>query len=238
MNKADRFFTSEERKAISDAVARAELKTSGELVVMVVDRSSVYREAAVFGGFVLAGVLAMVVELAINGLLAAGRDWEAAQGAATHWYAAAQGAELWTFLPLLLLAYLPCRIVCSRFEGLRLLFVPPRRREEAVVESSLRLFRERGLDRTRDATGVLIYFSLAERRVRVLGDRGIDAALTADGWRRLADRLSAAVRAGRAAVEVAAVVDELGDLLGQRFPRRADDTNELPDDVVVAKGEE
>ena len=98
------------------------------------------------------------------------------------------------------------------------------------------MFHVRGLDRTREATGVLIYFSLAERRVRILGDRGIDAALTAEGWRRLADRLSAAVRAGRAVVEVQAVVDELGDLLGQRFPRRADDVNELPDEVQTGEG--
>jgi putative membrane protein len=237
MNKADRFFSDEENKAISAAVARAERKTSGEIVVMVVDRSSLYREAAVFGGFVLAGVVAMAIELALNGFLSLGRDWSAAQGAATHWFSAAQAAELWTFLPILFLAYLPCRLLCTRVEPLRLFFVPHRRREQAVVQNALRMFHLKGLDRTRDATGVLIYFSLAERRVRILGDRGIDTALTAEGWRRFADRLSVAERAGRAAVEVQAVVDELGELLGQRFPRRADDTNELSDEVQVVQGD-
>ena len=72
--------------------------------------------------------------------------------------------------------------------------------------------------------------------MRILSDRGIDAALTAEGWRRLADRLSAAVRAGRAAVEVVAVVEELGDLHAERFPRKDDDTNEFPDDVQTADG--
>ena len=113
MNKADRFFPDDERAAISAAVARAELKTSGEIVVMVVERSSLYREAAVFGGFVLAGVIAMFIELALNGLMSHGQDWSAAQGAATQWLSAAQTAGLWTFLPILLLAYLPCRILCS-----------------------------------------------------------------------------------------------------------------------------
>lgn len=237
MNKADRFFSDGENKAISAAVERVERKTSGEIVVMVVGHSSAYREAAVFGGFALAGAVAMLIELALHGFLTPGRDWSAAQGAVTHWFSAAQAAELWTFLPILFLAYLPCRILCTRVEPLRMLFVPPGRREQAVVENSLRMFHARGLDRTRDATGVLIYFSLAERRVRILGDRGIDAALTAEGWRRLANRLSAAVRSGRAAVEVQAVVDELGDLLAERFPRRADDLNELSDEVQVIKGD-
>lgn len=237
MNKADRFFSDGENKAISAAVARAEGKTSGEIVVMVVDRSSDYREAAVFGGFVLAGAVAMLIELAVHGFLTLGRDWSAAQGAAAHWSSAAQAAELWTFLPILFLAYLPCRILCSRVGPLRMLFVPHGRRAQAVVENSLRMFHVRGLDKTRDATGVLIYFSLSERRVRILGDRGIDAALSADGWRRLADRLSAAVRAGRAGAEVQAVIDELGELLAGRFPRRADDSNELPDEVQAVRGD-
>lgn len=238
MNRAERFFSDGGKKAISAAVARAESKTSGEIVVLVVERSSRYREAAVFGGFVLAGVVAMSIELAAGGLLALGRDWSAAQGAAASWLAAAESAELWSFLPILFLAYLPCRMLCARIEPLRLLFVSRGRREEAVAENSMRVFHEKGLDRTRDGTGVLICFSLAERRVRIIGDRGIDAALTAEGWRRHADRLSASVRAGRAAVEVQAVIDELGGILGQRFPRRADDTNELPDDVQTSEGGE
>jgi putative membrane protein len=237
MNRAERFFSDDEKKAIGDAVARAEQKTSGEIVVLVAERSSLYREAAVFGGFVLAGVAAMAIELVLAGLVSLGRDWSAAQGAAAQWLSAAESADLFTFLPVLFLAYLPCRLLCSRFEPLRMLFVLPGRREQAVVENSLRMFHEKGLDRTRDATGVLIYFSLAERRVRIMGDRGIDAALSAAGWRRYADRLSAAVRAGRAAAEVVAVVDELGDILAKRFPRRADDKNELPDEIQTDRGD-
>ncbi|MBI5529028.1 MAG: hypothetical protein HY897_22090 [Deltaproteobacteria bacterium] len=237
MNKADRFFSIDEKKAIGDAVARAERKTSGEIVVMVVERSSLYREAAVFGGFVLAGVVAMAIELALAGLLSLGRDWSGAQGATSHWLLAAESVELWTFLPILLLACLPCRLLCTKVEPLRMLFVPHSRREQAVVDNSLRMFHAKGLDRTRDATGVLICFSLAERRVRILGDRGIDAALDVQGWRRYADRLSASVRAGRAAAEVLAVLDELGDLLAQRFPRSTDDKNELPDEIQAVPGD-
>ena len=42
---------------------------------------------------------------------------------------------------------------------------------------------------------------------------------------------------GTASRMVQAVVEELGELLGQHFPRREDDTNELPDEVQAVKDE-
>ena len=115
------------------------------------------------------------------------------------------------------------------------LFVPPKRLEQKVAERAVRAFHEHELAHTRDRSGVLFFFSLFERRVFLLADKGIYARLTQEILDTHARELAAAIKAGTAATTLLAELRSVGAVLAEHFPRRPDDTNELPDEVVVER---
>jgi putative membrane protein len=67
--------------------------------------------------------------------------------------------------------------------------------------------------------------------VVILGDAGIHARLAAGVWQAHVDRIVRGFRAGNAADGVCAVIAELGAVLIENFPVRADDADELPNVV-------
>ena len=93
------------------------------------------------------------------------------------------------------------------------------------------LFVPLGLHRTRERNGVLIYVAVEDRRLAVWGDEGIDKAAGAEFWRAAVDRIRAHFSTGALADGLVAGISVVGELLAERFPPRADDVNELPDQI-------
>src|SRR5262245_30777960 len=88
---------------------------------------------------------------------------------------------------------------------------PRRARRRAVHRAALATFHARGVRRTRDRTGVLVYVSLLEAMAEVVPDDGVARAAPADAWRAAVERIDRAVaRGGRAtAAAVAALAGVL-----------------------------
>jgi putative membrane protein len=93
----------------------------------------------------------------------------------------------------------------------------------------VRAFHERGLHRTREGNGILIFISLLEHKVWILGDRGINAVIPPERWSTLASGLATGIREGRLVETLVTTIAEVGDILTEHYPRRTDDSNELPD---------
>jgi len=104
---------------------------------------------------------------------------------------------------------------------------------EAVRERAVRAFFEKGLYKTRDETGILIFISILERKVWILGDKGINAKIAPQFWSSLADELSAGLRQNRACEALCTVIEKCGEILKEHFPKRVDDVNELEDELIV-----
>jgi len=132
------------------------------------------------------------------------------------------------------LLYFPMFALLRAVPRLKLSFVSSVRQAEAVRERALRAFYEKGLYRTREETGILIFISLLEHKVWILGDRGIDRKIPPGSWQSLADKLAVGIRSGQAADALCRVIGACGDELSRHFPRRGDDRNELPDDVITS----
>jgi len=229
--KAADFFTDQEVNAIKTAISRAESGTSGEIVPMVVDRSDSYREAEVLGSVLTAAILALSIEAVFQLYLlwASGSEWT--PGGADAGFAL-YGISVWTYIPLVFILFFPVRQVFRSFDRLRLLFVGRRRIAEAVRERAVRAFFEKELYRTMDETGVLIFISLLEHKVWILGDRGINAKIPRNSWQNLAGELSRGVREGRACEALCSVIDSCGAELARHFPRTTGDIDELKNDVI------
>jgi putative membrane protein len=206
--KARDFFTAAEHENIRAAVEAAEATTSGEIATIVVDRSDSYREAETLGTVFVAGLLGVIVCVAI------------------------QHVAIWTYIPLVFLLFLPLRLLFHRFSRLKLPFIGKRRLEEAVRERALRAFYEKGLYRTREETGILIFISLLEHKVWILGDRGINVKIPPDSWQRMVRELAEGIKGEKACEALCSVIAACGAELARHFPRRADDKNELTDEVL------
>ncbi len=109
--------------------------------------------------------------------------------------------------------------------------IPDEEMDARVRDAAFMLFYDRGLDRTRESNGVLIYLSLFERRVVVIGDRNIHAKMGDAYWRTVRDLIISGIRAGDLRGGIVAAVESCGKALAEHFPPRPDDVNELPDRV-------
>jgi len=69
----------------------------------------------------------------------------------------------------------------------------------------------------------------------VLGDKGIHAEVGDAHWARARDLLLDGAAQGRLCNGLVAAVEECGRVLAEHFPPRADDTNELPDRLVIRR---
>jgi uncharacterized membrane protein len=88
---------------------------------------------------------------------------------------------------------------------------------------------------TEHNNGVLIYLLLAERRIEVVADRGLDARTAPVTWTALVDSLSTALRGDNFEGGLSAAISTADEMLVAHFPL-ADGVkrlNELPDTVVL-----
>lgn len=206
--QAKDFFTTAEREKIRQAVAEAEKETTGEIAVMVVDESDRYRDAEILGALLVAGLVSVILSVALHHV------------------------TIWFFLPVLFLLFFPCWYLFRKLPHLKLALLSYRRTHIAVTEHAILSFYQKGLHRTKNGTGVLIYISLLEHRVWILGDKGINEKIEPGFWNSLVQELTGGIRAGRALDALCAVIARCGAALAQQFPATPDDTNELPDDVI------
>ncbi|HEY5955300.1 MAG TPA: TPM domain-containing protein [Polyangiaceae bacterium] len=204
----NRLLSDSERAHLAQLVANVESRTAGELVTVVARRSDQYLGfrigwSAAFGLLSAAVVHLLSPDLPAMELL---------------------GAETLC----LLLAY----GALGNATLLRLV-VPRIVRQNSTSQKAQRLFLTLGVTETRDRSGILILLSEFERRVEIIGDRGIHEHLGAEAWKSQVNELVKSIQKGRAAEGLAQVIEHLGRELSARFPPRADDVNELPDHIIV-----
>ena len=203
--KNSAILSPEQELTVQEAVSRAESSTSGEIVPMLVHCSDEYREAACQAATVIAATLSLSLALTF-------RD-----------------TSIWFFLPVAFLLYFPTLVVVRRLPRLKLAFTPAARISDIVRDKAIFAFYEEGLHRTREQNGILIFISMMEHKVWILGDHAINAVIPAERWVSLASRLSTGIRQGTMTQSLTEVITEVGNILQQHFPSRSDDTNELPD---------
>lgn len=205
---AKTFFTPEQQQRIEEAVRQAERRTSGEIVPMVVNSSYDYPRAEILGGGLFSLATAVTASWAFG------------------------GSSVWVFLPLFALGYFPFKLLIRHTPALKRRLIHPGEILGEVEEKALVSFLEQGLHHTRDETGVLILLSLFERRVHVLADRGINAKVSPRVWDEVVSGVTEGIRRGEACEALCAAIGRCADLLEEHFPRKEDDSNELPDLIL------
>jgi putative membrane protein len=211
---AESFLTALEQQRINEAVQRAERQTSGEIVPMVVSASHHYPLAAASGGVVLALPLALMLTSLLGSTL-----WLGSQ-------------NMWLFLLFSTILYLPARAFVAHSIVLKRFFLRADQVAEEVEEAAITSFYREKLYRTRDQNGILIFISVLERRVYILGDRGIDAKINNNSWQEIVNGLTAGIRRGKQGEALLAAVNQVGEILKHHFPIQEGDRNELRNLII------
>jgi len=96
-------------------------------------------------------------------------------------------------------------------------------------QRAIALFADYGIWDTEDNCGVLIYVNLADRKVDIIADRGIDRRIDAATWQGVCDTMTRGFARGEFQAATLAAVAQVNQLLRTHFPSGGARPNELPD---------
>ncbi len=93
------------------------------------------------------------------------------------------------------------------------------------------VFGQLGVWDTAANNGVLVYLLLADHRIEIVADRGLEGRVSAEQWRGICQMMEERLKAGEPEAAAVRAVAAVSDLLAEHFPRAAGDAdrNELPD---------
>ncbi len=204
-------FDESARDALSEEIAAAERSTEGEVVVVVLERSDRHPASHWIAG---------CVTLLLGSAIAA--PW-------MPW-----GSPVLFFLLQVLFGAVGAAAALVS-PGFRRAFVTEERATELAREQAFQEFYRHGLHRTAGETGVLLFVSLFERRVIVLGDRGVDAKVEAEDWQHVDEAVLAGIRAGSLRQGLSKALEEVAAVLTKHFPVGDAPQGQVPDHVVVRR---
>jgi putative membrane protein len=194
---------------VTETIRAAETKTLGEIVPVVLERSDDHAAArwrcALFGLLVGSALLERFLPWTMPERLLASQ------------------------LALGILGYCLARLL----PDLERIFVSESLATETAEEQAVQEFHRYGLRETKSRTGVLIFVSLFERRVVVLGDEGIHLKAGDDLWKRTRDAILDGIARNRLAEGLAAGVRACGEVLAVHDPSDGTDPNEVEDRLIV-----
>ena len=197
-----------DRARISAAIHASEARTTGEIVCVLARTSSVHASG-------LPVLLAAVVALALPWLLMS---------------LTALSLQLMLSLQVLMfLVLLP--VLC--LPRVRAALLPRSARRALAHRVAMEQFESRGIARTQERTGILIFVSLAERYARIVADEGIAGRVPQAEWQGAIDALTAHMRDGRIADGFVAAIDRCGAVLATHFPSTGPERSELPDRIYL-----
>jgi putative membrane protein len=219
-------FTEQDRIRVGEAVTRAEASSDGEIVTIVARASDAYHDVVLHWA-VLALFLAIAVVAAAPAFFIMLLDT-----AVNRWVTWTAGELIAVLLGALAVVFLIARWFFG-LRPIRLALIPTSTKARRVRRRALLLFRLSTENRTRAKTGVLLYLSLAEHRAEIVADAAISTKVRPDEWGAAMAALIDAVRDDRPADGMVASVEKIGQVLAEHFPRSPDDTNELPDRLIL-----
>jgi putative membrane protein len=214
-------FSDADLRRIEEAIREAEASSRGEIVAAAVGSSGAYAGAAWTGACL--GALSALVALAL-----------------ASWFFAVWGlgAPLWSVLAAAggaAVGYL----AVSRSGSLQRWLTPDEVLDRQVGLAARAAFVEHEVFATRDRSGVLLFLSLRERRVVVLGDSGIEALVEPGEWDGIVAGIVRGIREGRPGAALVAAIGRCGEILDRRgLERRGDDADELPNRLHLESEEE
>ena len=221
-----------DHERLRQAIAEAERRSDGEVFCVLAHESGAYRETPLAWAALvalLAPPLALALGLRPYALVALFQNgWTVAQETAMR------GAEM-----TVLVGYGLVQAVLFMAVMALVSWAPARRaltpgfiKRRQVHVRAMEQFVQR-LHASKAVTGILIYASLAERRVEVIADEDIHAKVPAGEWDRAIKAAVGPIGRGDVAGGLIAAITLCGEALARHFPRQAGTDHAQDNDYVV-----
>lgn len=200
-------FTKSDIESIKKSIEEAEKKTSGEIVPMVLSQSDNYLYTHYLSSLIFTFLGLILLE---NDLLSLDIS-----------------SVLIVFMFTFIGYFIPLLNPIKRALLLK------KEINEEVEQKALQSFYTNKLHLTRDKTGVLIYISILERKINILGDAGINEKVDQAFWDEEVSILAHAIKSNNITSGLNEVIGRIGEKLSEHFPLREDDTNELKNELIT-----
>ena len=219
-----RMFSPADKALIACFIHDAEKRSGCEIIPVVARDSGRYDRAEDMFGLVLA-LAGLAVAWALTAMLG-GQDgmWAAP---------AADRIGLVGIIGIILAGFIGGAFLATRLPILKLPFLSRAEMNDEVARAARACFYSRGLRKAPNAAGILIYVSLFERRVVVLGDDAVAAKLSAGDWQRITDVMRGAMKIGAARDGLLTSIHLTGMLLDGAFPPPTDADGGFADELVL-----
>lgn len=197
---------------IQKAIEKAELQTAGEIVPVVIRRSTPV------------GHLPMLIALAIfSGLLVVSFEILAMDFYEYQFF----------LLPGFALASLILALPLSKITSIQKLLTSPQDQKIAVIERAEIEFARKKMSETKARTGILLLVSMMERRAVVLGDKAIADRLSPETWDEVVHLMTSELKQKDLEKGMIKAIEKCGQILAQNFPPSRENPNELVDKLII-----
>jgi putative membrane protein len=193
-------------KKISDGVAAAEMGTAGEIVPMIVLRSSAIGHVPVLLALFIF-CLGLMLEIYF------------------------QTEQLWMIAANLIFS-IALSFILSRFLFVQRYLVP---RVDAELQTWRRAhseFSQAKLSQTQSRVAILIFVSIMEHKAVVLADEGISRLCPQEMWDEVVHILTSHFKRGDWQAGFEKAIARTGEILSRHLPAAAENHNEIPDRLI------
>lgn len=103
--------------------------------------------------------------------------------------------------------------------------------KEDVLKKSKKVFEKLKMHQTDLRNGVLIFLAIEDRKISILGDKGINDLVEPDFWDSIKNNMVDQFKKEQFTVGLCQGIEMIGVKLKNHFPYQKDDVNELTNDI-------
>lgn len=103
--------------------------------------------------------------------------------------------------------------------------------EIAPIEQAKKVFEKLGMHETALRNGVLIYLAVEDRKLAIIGDKGIYEAVPTDFWDTIKNEMVASFSQNNFTKGLVDAITAAGEQLKKYFPLAENDSDELSNDI-------
>lgn len=208
----NKYLSNEEMKSIEDTISRVEEETSGEIVPVIVKKSSAI------------GHIPLTLTLILTLLLVV------AEVPYSDWLWVTPWVYLW---PIVLLVFYAISLLLTKSHWIQKVFVSESDELYQVHQRAQLEFYLNKIHRTNSGTGVLIFVSIMEKKAVILADETIAKKLPQETWNEMLKDLSENLHQDQWTKGFNQAIESCGKLLKTHFPIAATRQNQLKNHLVV-----
>lgn len=211
-----KFLSEDEIVKITNAVVKAEQGTRGEIVPMIVGRSSTIGHLPVYIAFMLFSIILVLLI-------------ESPSPHLSHYL------SLWYGLPVVGLFGVcwVCGYILSPIQIIQRWLIPNQDEESQVWNRARSEWAYNKLQKTTERTGILLFVSMMERKAVILADEGIAKHYPEKTWQDVIDLLTRHLKKGEWVEGFETSIDRCGEILKTHLPATENNINEISDRVIV-----